>query len=50
MTSKKQGYLGNENLKASGVDIEFTKDQIKEYIKCSQDPVYFVILPHQSFY
>jgi hypothetical protein len=42
MTSKKQGYLGNENLKASGVDIEFTKDQIKEYIKCSQDPVYFV--------
>ena len=42
MTIKKQGYLGNENLKPAGVEIEFTKKQIKEYIKCSQDPVYFI--------
>ena len=42
MTTKKHGYLGNENLKASGIEIEFTKEQVKEYIKCSQDPVYFV--------
>ena len=42
MTSKKTGYLGNENLKASGVNIEFTQDQVKEYIKCAQDPAYFI--------
>jgi hypothetical protein len=42
MTSKKTGYLGNPNLKASGVDIQFTKEQVKEYIKCANDPVYFI--------
>ena len=42
MTSKKDGYLGNPNLKAAGVDVEFTKEQVQEYIKCSQDPAYFI--------
>jgi hypothetical protein len=42
MTNKKQGYLGNENLKAEGVNIEFTPEQVKEYIKCAQDPAYFI--------
>ena len=36
------GYLGNANLKPSGVDIEFTEDQVKEYMKCAKDPVYFI--------
>ena len=36
------GYLGNPSLKASGVDIEFTQDQVKEYIKCAKDPIYFI--------
>jgi len=36
------GYLGNPNLKASGVEIEFTEDQVKEYMKCAKDPVYFI--------
>ena len=34
-------YLGNPNLKKSGIPLEFTKEQIEEYIKCSKDPVYF---------
>lgn len=38
---KKPGYLGNANLKPAGVKIEFTKEQVEEYIKCSKDPVYF---------
>jgi hypothetical protein len=42
MTSKKIGYLGNPNLKSSGVDIQFTKEQVKEYIRCANDPVYFI--------
>ena len=37
-----QNYLGNHNLKASGVEQEFTKEQVEEYIKCSRDPLHFV--------
>ncbi len=36
-----QIYLGNPNLKKANVAQEFTHDQIKEYIKCKEDPVYF---------
>jgi len=36
------GYLGNSNLKPAGIDIEFTKDQVAEYVKCANDPVYFI--------
>lgn len=43
MSSRKMdGYLGNANLKAAGVEIQFTKDQIEEYMKCAKDPVYFI--------
>jgi len=42
MTDKKAGYLGNPNLKPAGVEVEFTKEQVKEYIKCAQDPQYFI--------
>ena len=42
MTDKKGGYLGNANLKPAGVGIEFTKDQVQEYMKCAQDPIYFI--------
>ena len=34
-------YLGNPNLKKANVAVEFTPDQIAEFIKCSEDPVYF---------
>lgn len=34
-------YLGNAQLKRSGVDIEWTPDMIQEYAKCSKDPIYF---------
>jgi len=34
-------YLGNPLLKRANVDIQFTPDQIKEFIKCKDDPVYF---------
>ena len=35
-------YNSNSNLKAAGVQVDFTPDDIKEYIKCSQDPIYFI--------
>ena len=34
-------YLGNPNLKKANTPIEFTEDQIAEFIKCKNDPVYF---------
>ena len=35
-------YLGNPNLKKTNVPVEFTKEQIKEYQKCMDDPLYFI--------
>jgi|TARA_R110002153_G_scaffold50274_1_gene141398 hypothetical protein len=36
-------YLGNINVKRDGVQHQFTEEEVKEYIKCSKDPVYFCI-------
>ena len=37
-----ENYLGNPNLKRSNVNINYTKEQLEEYIKCAKDPVYFI--------
>jgi hypothetical protein len=34
-------YLGNPNLKKANTSIEFTEDNIIEFLKCKEDPVYF---------
>lgn len=34
-------YLGNPLLKKANTKIEFTEDQVLEWIKCAEDPVYF---------
>ena len=34
-------YLGNPNLKKANTQIEFTQDQVFEFVKCKEDPVYF---------
>ena len=36
-----QIYLGNPLLKKANVAVEFTEDQVLEFIKCKNDPVYF---------
>lgn len=38
----KEHYRDNLTLKRPNIQIEFTKDQIEEYTKCSKDPVYFI--------
>ena len=35
-------YLGNKNLKASDVPLDFTKEQVEEYLKCAAEPEYFI--------
>ena len=37
-----KNYLGNPNLKASDVKINWTKEQLEEYAKCARDPIYFI--------
>lgn len=34
-------YLGNPNLKKANTAIEFTEENIIEFLKCKEDPVYF---------
>ena len=36
-------YLGNPNLKKANTQIEFTKENVAEYLKCKDDPVYFAM-------
>ena len=40
--NEKKSYLGNLNLKPTNVPINFTEEQVQEYIKCSEDPNYFI--------
>ena len=35
-------YLGNPNLKKVNTPVEFTEQEILEYQKCSNDPLYFM--------
>lgn len=35
-------YLGNKNLKAAGVSVDFSQEDIQEYIKCSRNVTYFI--------
>ena len=36
-------YLGNPNLKKANVATEFSPEEVQEYIRCSEDPVYFIL-------
>jgi hypothetical protein len=42
MATKPKHYLGNESLKAAGVQVEFTLEQVKDYDRCAKDPIYFI--------
>ena len=35
-------YHNNPNLKAAGVEIEWTEEQAAEYVKCMEDPIHFI--------
>ena len=41
--SSDQIYLGNPLLKKANVPHDWTKEEIQEYIKCKEDPVYFAL-------
>jgi hypothetical protein len=35
-------YLGNPKLKSSNVTVRYTKEQLEEFIRCAEDPIYFI--------
>lgn len=39
--SQNNTYLGNVNLKGANVQINWTPDMIREWVKCKNDPIYF---------
>ena len=40
--SQQEIYLGNPNLKRANVAQNFSPHEVKEFVKCSKDPVYFI--------
>ena len=42
MSARTESYLGNSNLKAAGVEVPFTEENVKEFKKCAEDPIYFI--------
>ncbi|AIX24447.1 terminase large subunit [Synechococcus phage ACG-2014g] len=36
-------YLGNPNLKKANIAQEFSPEEVQEYLKCADDPVYFIL-------
>jgi hypothetical protein len=39
--NNKEGYRNNPKLKLPGVELQYTEEQLKEYVRCAKDPVYF---------
>lgn len=42
MSRISEAYLGNQNLKRSNVKHSWTPNEVNEWLKCSQDPEYFI--------
>jgi hypothetical protein len=41
LNNNQQGYRNNPKLKPPGVQLQYTEEQLREYVKCANDPVYF---------
>lgn len=42
MNQTETSYHGNPNLKAVGYQHDFTKEQLEEFVRCSEDAIYFI--------
>lgn len=41
LIDKFKGYNGNVNIKRKGIQVQWTEDMMREYVKCAEDPIYF---------
>lgn len=39
---KSEYYNGNVNIKKAGISQNLTKDEVSEFVKCKNDPIYFI--------
>jgi hypothetical protein len=37
-----KNYLGNPHLKKINMPLQLTEDEVREYVKCAEDPIYFI--------
>jgi len=42
MSFKLKHYLGNPSLKRINMPMQLTEEQVREYVKCAKDPIYFI--------
>ncbi len=42
LAARVKHYLGNPNLKRVNMPMQLTEDQVREFVRCSQDPIYFI--------
>lgn len=42
MTTEKEYYRDNIRLRKPGLSKEYTQEQVEEYLRCSEDPIYFI--------
>ena len=42
MSKAQEVYLGNPNLKKANISQEFSAAEVEEYLKCANNPVYFI--------
>ena len=42
LTNRMKNYLGNPRLKRVNMPMQLTEDQIREFVRCSKDPAYFI--------
>lgn len=42
MATNRLIYNANSQLKAAGVSVDFTQEQVQEYVRCARDPIYFI--------
>ena len=40
--NKNEGYLGNNLIKRAGIETQYAKEELDEYLKCSKDPCHFI--------
>ena len=41
LINSEKGYLGNNLVKRDGIQDSFTEEEVGEYVKCMNDPIYF---------
>ena len=42
LPTKIKNYLGNPHLKKVNMPVSLTEEEVREFVKCAEDPIYFI--------